>query len=97
MNNRNEKNLIETISESNINVYDPTDKTKFKNVQLFKEEDRQKYDEFSKIFIQFLSSDDQTMLVDKFPRFFINYIINNLQEDIRKQIYFSYEIIDEYI
>ena len=82
---------MESIMESNINLYNPEDKAQFKQVFLNKEEDKTKYEEFNKIFQNFLKSDAKTCVCEKYPRYFLNYIINQLKSDVRKQIYFNYE------
>jgi DNA polymerase-3 subunit delta len=47
-----------------------------------------------KIFSDFLYSDQKTYFFEKYPKFFMYYILNNLQENIRKRLYFSYEKLE---
>lgn len=97
MNVRNEKMLLENVLDGNINIYDPNDKLKVKNVSLFREEDKTKYEEFRKNFVDFIGSDDKNRIFEKYPKYFLYYIMNNLQENVRKQIYFSYESLNGYL
>lgn len=94
MNVRQENNLIETISEGNLNFYNPSDPVKYKNVSLFKENDRNKYNEFCKVFSEFLYSEHKSWMFDKYPKYFIYYVMNNLSENIRKRLFFSFEKVE---
>ncbi len=94
MNVKQEKQLLESLTDSSLNFYDPTDKNKFKNITLNREEDKKKYEEFCKIFNEFLYSDEKKWFFEKYPKFFLYYIINNTPDNIRKRLYFSYETID---
>jgi hypothetical protein len=96
MNAKHEKSILDQLSESNINLYDPSDITKIKNVSLHKEEDKLKYEEFQNMFVEFINSDVKQYMFEKYPRYFIYHIMNNLQSEIRKRIYFSYENIEGY-
>ena len=82
---------MESIMEGNINLYNPDDKAQFKQVFLNKEEDKNRYEEFNKLFQNFLKSDAKTMVCEKYPRFFLNYIINQQTSEVRKKIYFNYD------
>jgi poly(A)-specific ribonuclease len=94
INSKQLKTMTDSATEWNINFYDPSDKTKFKNIMLYKDEDKLKYEDFCKTFSEFLYSEHKTYIFEKYQRFFINYILNNLQENIRKRLYFSYETIE---
>jgi len=94
LNAKQESSMRETLMDGNLNFYNPQDKNKFKNVILNKPEDRVKYEEFCKIFSDFLYSDQKTYFFEKYPKFFMYYILNNLQENIRKRLYFSYEKLE---
>jgi hypothetical protein len=91
LNAKQEYNLLETISEGNPNFYNPSDPLKFKNVSLFKEQDRNKYNDFCKVFSEFLYSEHKSWMFEKYPKYFIYYVMNNLSENIRKRLFFSYE------
>lgn len=91
LNAKTEKKEIDYINESNLNNYDPTNIHKVKTVNLCKNEDKLKYEEFCKLFSDFLYSDADSYLFDKYPKFMQYYIINNMQESIRKRLYFSEE------
>jgi len=93
INAKHEKKEIDYIIESNINNYDPLNIHKARTVNLFKEEDKAKYEEFCNLFSEFLYSDADTYLFDKYPKFLQYHILNNMQESIRKRLYFSEEKI----
>lgn len=92
---------MDALTDRDLNFYDPQkqlgpkEKTKVKNVQLFKEEDKTKYEEFCKTFTEFLYSEHKSWMFEKYPHYFIYYILNNMQESIRKRIYFSFEPFEE--
>jgi hypothetical protein len=94
LNAKQESNLIETLSDGNLNFYNPLDKSRYKNVALTKNEDKVKYEEFCKLFSDFLYSDEKTYFFEKYPKFFMYYILNNTPENIRKRLYFSYETLE---
>jgi hypothetical protein len=94
LNTKQENNLLETMSEGNPNLYDPSDPLKFKNVSLFKEQDRNKYNDFCKVFSEFLYSEHKCWIFEKYPKYFIYYVINNLSENIRRRLFFSYEQVN---
>lgn len=91
LNSAQYKHLSDTYIDSNINNYNPDDPTKFKSVKLYKEEDKKKYQTFTENFNKFFQDETQKVFsVEKFPRFFLIYIINNLTQDQRKTLYISY-------
>jgi hypothetical protein len=94
MNAKQESTQIDSATDGNLNFYNPNDKTKFKTISLTKDEDRKKYDEFCKIFSDFLYSDEKSKFFEKYPKFFIYYILNNMSENIRKRLYLSYETVE---
>jgi hypothetical protein len=95
INAKHEKKELDYIIESNINNYNPLDVNKIKTINIFKEEDKEKYEEFSKLFPEFLNSNEEKYLFEKCPKFMQYHIINNLQENIRKTLYFSEENLND--
>lgn len=93
MNSKNEKQIMDNLLESNINSYDPKNTQKFKAISLYKDQDKNKYEEFCKSFSDFLYSEAETYMFEKYPKFMQLHIINNMQESIRKRVYFSNEKI----
>lgn len=94
MNVKQENNFLENISDGDVNFYNPSDPQKFKNISLFKEEDRSRYNDFCKIFSEFLYSEHKCWMFEKYPKYFIYYIMNNLSENMRKRLYFSHEQLE---
>ena len=94
LNSKQFKHLSENLMDNNINNYDPEDPNKYKNIALYKEEDRCKYNEFAKKFSEFFFGNEKSFKIERLPRFFMLYIINNLQPQMRKSIYISYETIE---
>jgi poly(A)-specific ribonuclease len=94
LNAKAEKQMLENLSDSNINLYDPSNPLKAKNINLFKDGDKQKYEDFCKNFSSFLYSEAESHLFEKYPKFIQLHIINNMQESIRKRLYFSVEKIN---
>lgn len=86
-----DKKLSEGIMEGNINLYNPDDKQQFKQIFLNREDDKTKYEEFLKLFNVFYKSDEKVLKCEKYPRYFLIYILNQMSSEIRKKIYFSYE------
>ncbi len=91
LNAKMEKQTLDNLGESNINLYDPSNHLKAKNVYLIQDADKLKYEEFCKLFSTFMCSDAQSHLFEKYPKFMQYHIINNMQESIRKRLYFSVE------
>lgn len=94
INSRFEKQLIDNLSESDINLYDPTNMQKFKNIILFSDQDRNKYEDFCKVFSDFLYSDAKDHIFENYPKYLQYYIINNMQESILKRLFFSTEKVN---
>ena len=90
LNSKQYKKLSENTLDNNINLYNPDDKKKYKNVSLYRDEEKEKYNEFQKSFSEFIHNDNETILkTEKFPRFFLLYIINNIQKEIRDKLYIT--------
>ena len=94
INAKQEKSMYEALADTNINLYDPSDISKIKNISLHKDEDKTKFEEFQNMFVEFINSDIKTYMFEKYPRYFFYHIMNNLHSDIRKKIYFSYQMIE---
>ena len=78
LNAKSEKYQLDYIHDSNINNYDPSNIHKFKTVNLCKDEDRRKYEEFCKLFSDFLYSDTDSYLFENYQKFLQYHIINNM-------------------
>lgn len=61
-----------------------------------KEEDKKKYTSLMQDFEDFLKGEETMMLFEKLPKFFINYFINNLDQDLREKLYFNFRDFDGY-
>jgi hypothetical protein len=86
-----DKKLSEGIMEGNINLYNPDDKSQFKHIFLNREDDKNRYEEFLKTFQAFYKSEEKEMKCEKYPRYFLIYILNQMSSEIRRKIYFNYE------
>ena len=94
LNAKQEGTIVETLTDSNINFYNPSDKLKYKNITIYKDEDKLKYDELCRLFSEFYNSEEKFYYFDKYPKFMIYYFLNNTPEHIRKKLYFSYETLE---
>lgn len=92
INSKQYKYLYESIFDKNINSYDPNNKNKYKNILLYKEEDKQRYNEFYTKFLNFYNEPQMKKFkIEAIPKFFIFHFLNNISQDIRDRIYISYE------
>lgn len=94
MNSKQEKRELEYINDSNINLYNPEGNNR-KTINLFREDDKKKYENFQSEFNDFLFSDANCNIFDKYPKFMQYHIMNNIEENIRNKLYFSEEKIDK--
>ena len=81
--------MLDSVWDGNINIYNPEDKVQFKQIFLNREEDKQKYEEFKKLFQSFWESEQKMLVCERYPRYFLTYIMNQLSSDVRKKIYFE--------
>jgi hypothetical protein len=82
-----EKTLLDDVGGSDYNLYEQ--KEGAKQVSLHKDEDKSKYEEFRQAFCEFYgNSEVKQHMWDKYPKYFVYYILNSLQPEIRKEIYF---------
>jgi hypothetical protein len=82
----------------NINKYDPKNISAFKNIVLYKEQDKIRYKDFYDQFMNFYQNKDEKILKhEKIVRHLMLYFLNKLDEDIRKKIFIEYkdEIVGE--
>jgi hypothetical protein len=91
INSKFEKQQFESIMDSNLNFYDPSDKSKLKNIIVNKEEDKKNYDEFCRKFSDFIYSDEESQLFEKLPKFLLYHFLNNMQESLRKRIFITFD------
>jgi hypothetical protein len=94
LNAKQESQLLEGITDSNVNFYDPSDKLKYKNITLYKDEDKKKYEEMCRLFSEFYNSEEKYYYFEKYPKFMIFYFLNNTPDHIRKRLYFSFETLE---
>jgi poly(A)-specific ribonuclease len=94
LNAKQESQLLEGLTDSNINFYDPCDKLKYKNITLYKDEDKKKYEEMCRLFSEFYNSEEKYFFFEKYPKFMIFYFLNNTPDHIRKRLYFSFETLE---
>ena len=98
LNNENLKKLTERLMAGNINKYDPKNISSFKNIVLYKEQDKIRYKDFYDRFMNFYNNKEEKILKhEKIVRHLMLYFLNKLDEDIRKKIFIEYkdEIIGE--
>lgn len=98
LNNENLKKLTERIMSGNINKYDPKNMSSFKNIVLYKEQDKIKYKNFLDKFNNFYNNPEEKVFKhEKIVRHLVLYFLNKLNENIRKLIFIEYkdEIIGE--
>ena len=88
INSKQYKYLYESIFDKNINSYDPNNKNKYKNILLYKEEDKQRYNEFYTKFLNFYNEPQMKKFkIEAMTKFFIFHFLNNISQDIRDRIY----------
>ena len=98
LNNENLKKLTERLMSGNINKYDPKNISTFKNIVLYKEQDKIRYKDFHDTFMNFYNNKEEKILKhEKIVRHLMLYFLNKLDEDIRKKIFIEYkdEIVGE--
>ena len=98
LNNENLKKLTERLMAGNINKYDPKNISSFKNIVLYKEQDKIRYKDFYDQFMNFYNNKEEKILKhEKIVRHLMLYFLNKLDEDIRKKIFIEYkdEIVGE--
>jgi len=66
-----------------------------KKINLYKQEDKKTCEEFMAKFQDFMKGNDKTLIVQKYPRYVINYILSNIHEEIRKILYFEYSTFEK--
>ncbi len=79
------KKLCDKKLNFNINQYNP--KNKMKKIILFKENDKNIYNEIKKIFDEFYNSNSNELKIEKIQRHILIYFLNNLSEEIRNKIF----------
>ena len=100
LNNENLKKLTERLMTGNINKYDPKSLSHFKNIVLYKEQDKMRYKNFNDKFMNFYNNQEEKIFKhEKIVRHLVLYFLNNLDEEIRKKIFIEYkdEIMGEEI
>ena len=90
INEKQFKRISENSIENNINIYNPDDSKKFKNVNLHKEEDKIFVNNIIKKISDFLLSNENELKIDiekKVSKYLLIYIINNLTPEERNLLY----------
>ena len=88
LNNENLKKLTERLMMGNINKYDPKNISSFKNIVLYKEQDKIRYKNFNEKFMNFYNNQEEKIFKhEKIVRHLLLYFLNKLDEEIRKKIF----------
>ena len=88
LNSENLKKLTERLMTGNINKYDPKSISSFKNIVLYKEQDKMRYKNFNDKFMNFYNNQEEKIFKhEKLVRHLMLYFLNNLDEEIRKKIF----------
>ena len=98
LNNEQLKKLTERIMSGNINKYDPKNSSSFKNIVLYKEQDKIRYKNFLEKFEKFYqNSEEKIFKHEKIVRHLLLYFLNKLDDDKRKKIFIEFkdETIEE--
>ena len=98
LNNDNLKKFTERIMDGNINKYDPKNKSMYKNIVLYKLQDKIRYKNFYDKFNTFWNNPKEKIFKhEKIVKHIVLFFLNNLDESIRKKIFIEYkdEIIGE--
>ena len=97
LNNEHLKKLTERLMSGNINKYDPKIPSTFKNIVLYKEQDKIRYKNFLEKFDKFYNSEEKIFKHEKIVRHLLIYFLNQLDDDKRKKIFIEFkdETIEE--
>ena len=98
LNNDNLKKFTERVMDGNINKYEPKNKSIFKNIVLYKQQDKIRYKNFLDKFNTFFNNPEEKIFKhEKIVKHIMLYFINYLDENVRKKIFIEYkdEIIGE--
>ena len=92
LNSENLKKLTERLMGGNINKYDPKNISLFKNIVLYKEQDKIKFKNFNDKFNAFFNNPEEKVFKhEKVVRHLMLYFLNTLDENIRKRIFIEYK------
>ena len=92
LNNELLKKLSDRLMGGNINKYDPKNISSFKNIVLYKEQDRDRYKNFLEKFNNFYKNPDEKVFKhEKIVRHLVLYFLNKLDENIRNKIFIEYK------
>ena len=92
LNNESLKKITERAMTGNINKYDPKNICIFKNIVLYKEQDKIRYKNFlDKFNIFFNNPEEKIFKHEKIVRHLVLYFLNKLDEDIRNRIFIEYK------
>lgn len=100
LNGENLNKLTERLLSGNINKYNPKDKSSFKYISLYKEIDRNRYNNFIKEFNKFYyESKEKVFKYEKMMKHLVLYFLNKCDDQILSTIYIEYkdEIIGDNI
>ena len=92
LNGENLKKLTERLMSGNINIYDPKNASLFKNIVLYKQQDKIRYKNFNDKFMAFYNNPEEKIFKhEKVVRHLVLYFLNKLDENIRKRIFIEYK------
>ena len=92
LNGENLKKLTDRLMSGNINIYDPKNSTLFKNIVLYKQQDKIRYKNFNDKFMAFFNNPEEKIFKhEKVVRHLVLYFLNKLDENIRKRIFIEYK------
>ena len=92
LNSESLKKITERAMTNNINKYDPKNMCAFKNIVLFKEQDKIRYQNFYEKFNNFFNNPEETIFKhEKIVRHLVLYFLNKLDEKIRNRIFIEYK------
>ncbi len=90
LNDENLKRLCDKLLNFNINQYNPNFKNGYKHINLYKENDKKIFQDFSIKFNNFYNSNEKELKVEKMQKHLILYFLNTITDNIRNTIFISY-------
>lgn len=92
VNNFNLKRMTEHYMNDSLNFYEKENRHSFKSIVLYKSWDKQNYSEFLEKFNTFFNNpEEKTFFHVKLPKYLLIHFLNNIPNETRSQIYFSYD------
>ena len=92
LNEINLNKLVDRTLNGDINKYNPNDNISYKNITLFKEKDKNIYDDFLNKFNSFFNNPNEKYFKhEKINKHLILYFLNKLNDKIRNRIFIEYK------